>query len=103
MNFTTQLEEAIEDAGIIFSALPTPLGEDGSAAIAKNYSVEFDVVSNPEFLREGVVVDDFMKPVRVLVGARSERAKKLMSVLYAPFVRQGNPVIFMDELSSELT
>jgi UDPglucose 6-dehydrogenase len=60
-------------------------------------------VSNPEFLREGVAVDDFMKPDRVVVGTRSERAKKLMSDLYAPFVRQGNPVIFMDERSSELT
>ena len=63
----------------------------------------FKVVSNPEFLREGVAVDDFMKPDRVVVGTRSERAKKLMSDLYAPFVRQGNPVIFMDERSSELT
>jgi UDPglucose 6-dehydrogenase len=61
------------------------------------------VVSNPEFLREGVAVDDFMKPDRVVVGTRSDRAKKLMSDLYAPFVRQGNPVIFMDERSSELT
>jgi UDPglucose 6-dehydrogenase len=74
-----------------------------SAAIAKNYTGEYDVVSNPEFLREGVAVDDFMKPDRVVVGTRSERAKKLMSDLYAPFVRQGNPVIFMDERSSELT
>ena len=141
LNFTTQLEEAVEDAEIIFLALPTPPGADGSAdlkyvlgvadhlgkilkgykvivnkstvpvgtadkvsaAIAKNYKGEFDVVSNPEFLREGVAVDDFMKPDRVVVGTRSDRAKKLMSDLYAPFVRQGNPVIFMDERSSELT
>ena len=141
LKFTTQLEEAVEDAEIIFLALPTPPGADGSAdlkyilgvadhlgkilkgykvivnkstvpvgtadkvyaAIAVNYKGEFDVVSNPEFLREGVAVDDFMKPDRVVVGARSERAKKLMSDLYAPFVRQGNPVIFMDERSSELT
>ena len=141
LKFTTQLEEAVEDAEIIFLALPTPPGADGSAdlkyvlgvadhlgkilkgykvivnkstvpvgtvdkviaAIAKNYSGEYDVVSNPEFLREGVAVDDFMKPDRVVVGTRSERAKKLMSDLYAPFVRQGNPVIFMDERSSELT
>ena len=141
LKFTTQLEDAVEDAEIIFLALPTPPGADGSAdlkyvlgvadhlgktlksykvivnkstvpvgtadkvsaAIAKNYTGSFDVVSNPEFLREGVAVDDFMKPDRVVVGTRSERAKKLMSDLYAPFVRQGNPVIFMDERSSELT
>ena len=141
LRFTTQLEEGVEDAEIIFLALPTPPGADGSAdlkyvlsvadhlgkilkgykiivnkstvpvgtsdkvsaAIAKNYSGEYDVVSNPEFLREGVAVDDFMKPDRVVVGTRSERAKKLMSDLYAPFVRQGNLVIFMDERSSELT
>jgi UDPglucose 6-dehydrogenase len=141
LRFTTQLEEAVEDAEIIFLALPTPPGADGSAdlkyvlgvadhlgkilkgykvivnkstvpvgtadkvhaAIAKNYKGEYDVVSNPEFLREGVAVDDFMKPDRVVVGTRSDRAKKLMSDLYAPFVRQGNPVIFMDERSSELT
>ncbi|MEY4052497.1 MAG: UDP-glucose/GDP-mannose dehydrogenase family protein [Chitinophagia bacterium] len=139
--FTTELETAIEGAEIIFLALPTPPGADGSAdlkyvlgvadhlgkilkdykvivnkstvpvgtadkvsaAIAKNYKGEYDVVSNPEFLREGVAVDDFMKPDRVVVGTKSERAKKLMSDLYAPFVRQGNPIIFMDERSSELT
>jgi UDPglucose 6-dehydrogenase len=141
LRFTTQLEEAVEDAEIIFLALPTPPGADGSAdlkyvlgvadhlgkilkgykvivnkstvpvgtadkvseAIVANYKGAYDVVSNPEFLREGVAVDDFMKPDRVVVGAKSERAKKLMSDLYAPFVRQGNPVIFMDERSSELT
>ena len=141
LTFTTEIEAAIEGAEIIFLALPTPPGADGSAdlkyvlgvadhlgkilkdykvivnkstvpvgtadkvsaAIAKNYKGAYDVVSNPEFLREGVAVDDFMKPDRVVVGTRSERAKKLMSDLYAPFVRQGNPVIFMDERSSELT
>ena len=141
LKFTTQLEEAVADAEIIFLALPTPPGADGSAdlkyvlgvadhlgkilkgykvivnkstvpvgtadkvkaAIQNNYKGEFDVVSNPEFLREGVAVDDFMKPDRVVVGTRSDRAKKLMNDLYAPFVRQGNPVIFMDERSSELT
>ena len=141
LTFTTELESAIEGAEIIFLALPTPPGADGSAdlkyvlgvadhlgkilkdykvivnkstvpvgtadkvsaAIAKNYKGAYDVVSNPEFLREGVAVDDFMKPDRVVVGTRSERAKKVMSDLYAPFVRQGNPVIFMDERSSELT
>jgi UDPglucose 6-dehydrogenase len=73
------------------------------AAIAANAKVEFDVVSNPEFLREGVAVDDFMKPDRVVIGTRSDKAKKIMENLYAPLVRQGNPVIFMDEKSAELT
>jgi UDPglucose 6-dehydrogenase len=63
----------------------------------------FDVVSNPEFLREGVAVEDFMKPNRVVIGTSSEKAKKLLGELYAPFVRQGNPVIYMDEKSAELT
>lgn len=141
LHFTTDLAEGIKNAEIIFLALPTPPGEDGSAdlkyilgvadelgkimtdykvivdkstvpvgtsakvhaAIAKNIKVEFDVVSNPEFLREGVAVDDFMKPDRVVIGTSSERAKKLMGRLYAPFVRQGNPVIYMDENSAELT
>jgi UDPglucose 6-dehydrogenase len=63
----------------------------------------FDVVSNPEFLREGVAVEDFMKPNRVVIGASSEKAQKLLGELYAPFVRQGNPIIYMDEKSAELT
>jgi UDPglucose 6-dehydrogenase len=141
LHFTTSLAEGIKGAEIIFLALPTPPGEDGSAdlryilgvadelgkrltgykvivdkstvpvgtaekvyeAIAKTYKGEFDVVSNPEFLREGVAVEDFMKPDRVVIGTQSERAKKLMGDLYAPFVRQGNPVIYMDERSAELT
>lgn len=141
LSFTTSLEDGVRDAAIIFLALPTPQGEDGSAdlkyvlsvaehlgkilngykiivdkstvpvgtaekvrdAIAQNYSGEFDVVSNPEFLREGVAVDDFMKPDRVVIGTTSERARKLLNDLYSPFVRQGNPVIFMDERSAELT
>lgn len=69
----------------------------------KDLSNVFDVVSNPEFLREGVAVDDFMKPDRVVIGTESEKAKKLLTELYAPFVRQGNPVIYMDERSAELT
>jgi UDPglucose 6-dehydrogenase len=85
------------------STVPVGTAQKVQAAIAANYKGEFDVVSNPEFLREGVAVDDFMKPDRVVVGTVSERAKKSMSDLYAPFVRQGNPVIFMDEKSAELT
>ncbi|MFN5365214.1 MAG: UDP-glucose dehydrogenase family protein [Bacteroidota bacterium] len=142
LHFTTNLAEAVEKAHIIFLALPTPPGEDGSAdlsyilgvakdlgGIITDYKVIvdkstvpvgtaervssilaeqlskklFDVVSNPEFLREGVAVEDFMKPDRVVVGTRSERARKLMKQLYEPFVRQGNPIYFMDERSAELT
>lgn len=141
LTFTTSLSEGIKDAQIIFLALPTPPGEDGSAdlkyvlgvagqlgdlledyaivvdkstvpvgtgdlvhaQIAKNAKVDFDVVSNPEFLREGVAVEDFMKPDRVVIGLSSDRARKLMEQLYAPYVRQGNPIIFMDIRSAELT
>ncbi|HSV09415.1 MAG TPA: UDP-glucose/GDP-mannose dehydrogenase family protein, partial [Hanamia sp.] len=70
---------------------------------AENPEKLLDVVSNPEFLREGVAVDDFMKPDRVVIGTSSSKAKKILGELYAPFVRQGNPVIFMDERSAELT
>jgi UDPglucose 6-dehydrogenase len=141
LTFTTDLEDAVAKSDILFLALPTPPGEDGSAdlsyilgvaehlgrilkdykiiidkstvpvgtadlvreAVAKNYSGEFDVVSNPEFLREGFAVDDFMKPDRVVIGTRSERAKKLLEELYKPFTRQGNPILFMDERSAEVT
>jgi UDPglucose 6-dehydrogenase len=147
LHFTTSLQEAIEQAQVIFLALPTPPGEDGSAdlsyilnvskqlggmlkstdykvivdkstvpvgtaarvkdamlASAKDdLSKSFDVVSNPEFLREGVAVDDFMKPDRVVIGSSSPRALQVMQELYGPFVRQGNPIISMDEASAELT
>jgi UDPglucose 6-dehydrogenase len=69
----------------------------------KNGDELFDVVSNPEFLREGVAVEDFLKPNRVIIGTSSEKARKILSRLYAPFIRQGNPIIFMDEKSAELT
>jgi UDPglucose 6-dehydrogenase len=85
------------------STVPVGTAEKVRNTIAKNYKGAFDVVSNPEFLREGVAVDDFMKPDRVVIGTNSEQARKLLSDLYAPFVRQGNPVIFMDERSAELT
>jgi UDPglucose 6-dehydrogenase len=85
------------------STVPVGTADKVRDAISAHYKGDFDVVSNPEFLREGVAVDDFMKPDRVVVGTRSDRAKKLMSDLYAPYVRQGNPVLFMDEYSSELT
>jgi len=85
------------------STVPVGTADKVKAVFAANTSVEVDVVSNPEFLREGVAVDDFMKPDRVVLGTRSERAKKLMTELYGPYVRQGNPILFMDERSSELT
>ena len=141
LSFTTSLEEGLQESEIVFLALPTPPGEDGSAdlkyvlgvahdigrlltdykiiidkstvpvgtaekvreAIAKNYKGEFDVVSNPEFLREGVAVEDFLKPDRIVIGTTSERAKEQLTELYGPYVRQGNPIIFMDERSAELT
>jgi UDPglucose 6-dehydrogenase len=85
------------------STVPVGTAEKVQKAIAENSKVEFDVVSNPEFLREGVAVEDFMKPDRVVIGAHSERSKKLMNELYAPFVRSGNPLIYMDVRSAELT
>ena len=141
LEFTTDLASAIAEAKIIFLALPTPPGGDGSAdlsyvlgaakdiakiitdykvivtkstvpvgtadkvtaVIKANTDIDCAVVSNPEFLREGVAVEDFMKPDRVVVGTMDERARKLMGELYSPYVRQGNPIIFMDERSSELT
>ena len=141
LKFTTSLEDGVAHGDIIFLALPTPPGEDGSAdlsyilnvadqlggmmreykvivdkstvpvgtaekvhaSVAKNAVVDFAVVSNPEFLREGFAVSDFMKPDRVVVGTRDERAIKIMESLYKPFVRQGNPIYFMDEKSAELT
>ncbi|MFZ9756063.1 MAG: UDP-glucose dehydrogenase family protein, partial [Bacteroidia bacterium] len=85
------------------STVPVGTADKVHAAIAANYKGEFDVVSNPEFLREGVAVDDFMKPDRVVIGAGSQRAFALMDELYAPYVRQGNPVMHMDTRSAELT
>lgn len=85
------------------STVPVGTSEKVANKIRGNTDVEFDVVSNPEFLREGVAVEDFMKPDRVVIGTSSVRAKKIMKALYEPYVRQGNPIIFMDERSAELT
>ncbi|QOI96863.1 MAG: UDP-glucose/GDP-mannose dehydrogenase family protein [Flammeovirgaceae bacterium] len=100
-----QLGPLLTDYTVIVNKSTVPVGTADLVRerIAKNANVEFDVISNPEFLREGLAVEDFMKPERVVVGTRSERAKKIMEQLYAPFTRQGNPIIFMDERSSELT
>lgn len=86
------------------STVPVGTSEKVHAALAAKLSTDlFDVVSNPEFLREGVAVDDFMKPDRVVIGTSSDRAKQMMEKLYKPFVRQGNPILFMDERSAEMT
>jgi UDPglucose 6-dehydrogenase len=141
IDFTTDLEKAVDEAQIIFLALPTPESEDGSADLSyvlnmaqklsqciKEYKivvnkstvpvgtaamvqnifdaqakVKIDVVSNPEFLREGYAVEDFLKPDRIVIGSSSETAIQWMQKLYAPFVRQGNPIYVMDEKSAELT
>ena len=139
--FTTDLKEAVDKSEIIYLALPTPPGEDGSAdlsyvlgvanqigeiitdykiivnkstvpvgtadkvreVISAKTSIPFDVVSNPEFLREGFAVKDSMNPTRVIVGSSSENAKNIMAKIYQPFTNTGVPIIFMDEKSSELT
>ncbi|MFP5471445.1 MAG: UDP-glucose dehydrogenase family protein [Bacteroidia bacterium] len=100
-----ELGKIITEYKIIIDKSTVPVGtaDKVTAAVAKNATVDFDVVSNPEFLREGFAVDDFMKPDRVVIGTRSAKAIKVLKELYKPFVRQGNPVIFMDEKSAELT
>ena len=85
------------------STVPVGTAEKVRDKIGAGTNIEFDVVSNPEFLREGVALEDFMKPDRVVIGTESEKAKQMMNTLYAPLVRQGNPIIFMDEKSAELT
>ena len=85
------------------STVPVGTAEKVQSSIAKNAKCDFDVVSNPEFLREGYAVDDFLKPERIVIGSSSEKATKLMQKLYNPFVRSGNPIIIMDEKSAELT
>lgn len=141
LSFTTNLKEALNKSEVIYLALPTPPGEDGSAdlsyvlkvahdigemmteyklivnkstvpvgtaervkaVLSSKTKLPFDVVSNPEFLREGFAVEDSMNPARVIVGTGSERAKEIMSRIYQPYANIGVPIIFMDEKSSELT
>ncbi len=95
----------ISDYRVIVDKSTVPVGTADKVreAIAGNTDVEFDVVSNPEFLREGFAVDDFLKPERIVIGSSSERATELMKKLYKPFVRSGNPILTMDERSAELT
>ena len=141
LNFTQSLAEGVRDAEVVFLALPTPPGEDGSAdltyvlgvadelgkiildytiivnkstvpvgtsekvrsCIQRNTSVEFAVVSNPEFLRQGQAVSDFMNPDRIVIGCSDERSKSVMDELYRPFINKGSEIYFMDEKSAELT
>lgn len=85
------------------STVPVGTAELVHAAVAKHTDIPFAVVSNPEFLREGFAVDDFLNPDRVVIGTEDEKAKKIMSELYKPFIRDGHPLIIMDEKSAELT
>ena len=105
LGVSEEIGKRIKDYKVIVDKSTVPVGtaEKVQATIAKNASCDFDVVSNPEFLREGYAVDDFLKPERIVIGSSSERATKLMQKLYNPFVRSGNPIIIMDEKSAELT
>jgi UDPglucose 6-dehydrogenase len=141
LTFTADMAQAVRNADIIFIAVGTPPGEDGSAdlkyvlsaardigkfmngykvvvnkstvpvgtgdkvrtAVASKTKHRFDVVSNPEFLKEGAAIEDFMKPDRVVIGAESPKAVQLMNELYAPFVRTGKPILVMDIRSAEMT
>jgi UDPglucose 6-dehydrogenase len=105
LNVSEEIGKKIQEYKVIVDKSTVPVGtaEKVYKVIAKNASCEFDVVSNPEFLREGFAVDDFLKPERIVVGSSSERATALMKKLYSPFVRSGNPIIIMDEKSAELT
>lgn len=101
----TDISKLVTEYKVIVNKSTVPVGtaDKVQAIFTANTDVEIDVVSNPEFLREGVAVDDFMKPDRVVLGTKSEKAIKLMTALYGPYVRQGNPILFMDARSSELT
>ena len=85
------------------STVPVGTAEKISEIIKKHTKFDFDIVSNPEFLKQGAAVEDFMKPERVIVGSESENAIEMMNQLYTPFVRTGNPIIVMDIKSAEMT
>ena len=146
LSFTTEIQEGINGSEVVFIAVGTPPGEDGSAdmkhvlSVAKdigrlitgymvvvtkstvpvgtsekiriiiqteiekrNLSIPFDMASNPEFLKEGAAVDDFLKPERIVIGTDNEKAKEIMNRLYMPFVLNNHPILFMDIASSEIT
>ena len=85
------------------STVPVGTGEEVTKIIKAQTNYDFDVVSNPEFLKQGAAVDDFLKPDRVIIGSNSQKATEIMQELYAPFLRTGNPVIIMDVKSAEMT
>ncbi|MBN2632254.1 MAG: UDP-glucose/GDP-mannose dehydrogenase family protein [Bacteroidales bacterium] len=144
--FTTSVEEGIKDSEVIFIAVGTPPGEDGSADLThvlevageigssmntysvvvtkstvpvgtsekirntiiqqlkrRNSDLEFDIASNPEFLKEGAAVEDFLRPERIVIGVDNERAASIMRRLYNPFVLNNHPILFMDIASAEIT
>ena len=146
LHFSTNLKKQLLGAQIVFIAVGTPPGEDGSADLKyvlqvadtvgkymngylvvvtkstvpvgtaskvkeaikdalkeRKANIDFDVASNPEFLKEGAAVDDFLKPDRIVIGVESEKAKNLLQQLYDPFVLNGHPVLFMDIPSAEMT
>ncbi|WP_299259034.1 UDP-glucose/GDP-mannose dehydrogenase family protein [uncultured Aquimarina sp.] len=105
LGVSDEIGKIISDYKVIVDKSTVPVGtaEKVHAAIAMNAKCSFDVVSNPEFLREGFAVDDFLKPERIVIGSSSDRATELMEKLYKPYVRSGNPIIIMDEKSAELT
>lgn len=105
LQVANQLGGLLKSYKIIINKSTVPIGTANlvKKEIAKKYHGEFEVISNPEFLKEGAAVDDFMKPDRIVIGTSSEKAKEKMTILYEPFVRQGNPIIFMDTKSAELT
>lgn len=105
LNFADKMAEWLTEYKVVVDKSTVPVGtaEKVAAVIKAKTDTPFDVVSNPEFLREGSAVEDFLKPDRVVIGTRSERARKVMERLYEPFVRQGNPIVFMDERSAEMT
>ncbi|MCW5519959.1 UDP-glucose/GDP-mannose dehydrogenase family protein [Aureitalea sp. L0-47] len=105
LNVSEEIGKKIRSYKVIVDKSTVPVGTADKVreVISENTDIEFDVVSNPEFLREGFAVDDFLKPERIIIGSSSEKASKLMEKLYKPFVRSGNPIITMDEKSAELT
>ena len=100
-----QIGKALRRYTVIVNKSTVPVGtaEEVRAIVARNTDLEFDVVSNPEFLKEGAALEDFLKPDRVIIGTNSARAREVLGKLYAPFVRTEHPIVYMDPVSAELT